>query len=140
MRTSRRGRLARIACDLFVRFDLPLERMKMTNALKGMTEEMIRGNAFDIARACASLANRNEGQMEMYLAKHIKAKDVEALQLSILVAAAAAIKTSPSNAGRWRWRAGGPGYVERTISRRRPERMNEHELSRRVYAKVTDGD
>ena len=25
---------ARIACDLFVRFDLPLERMKMTNAPK----------------------------------------------------------------------------------------------------------
>ena len=34
------------------------------------------------ASVLASLANRNEGQMEMYLAKHIKAKDVEALQLS----------------------------------------------------------
>ncbi len=78
---------ARISCDLNIRFDLPLERMKMVNALKGMTEEMIRGNAFDIARACRSLADRNEGQLEVYLAKHIKAKDVEALQLAILVAA-----------------------------------------------------
>ena len=133
---------ARIACDLFVRFDLPLERMKMTNALKGMTEEMIRGNAFDIARACASLANRNEGQMEMYLAKHIKAKDVEALQLSILVAAAAGDKDLLEQRREMALEAGGPGYVERThfTAARAYERMNEHELSRQAYAKVTDGD
>ncbi len=134
--------LARISCDLNVRFELPLERMKMVNALKGMTEEMIRGNAFDIARACRSLADRNEGQMEVYLAKHIKAKDVEALQLSILVAAAAGDKDLLEQRREMALEAGGPGYVERThfTAARAYERMNAFEESRQAYAKVTDGD
>ena len=134
--------LARIACDLHIRFDLPLERMKMVNALKGMTEEMIRGNAFDIARACGSLANRNEGQMEVYLAKHIKAKDVEALQLSILVAASSGDKELLEQRREMALEAGGPGYVERThfTAARAYERMNAYEESRKAYAKVTDGD
>ncbi len=134
--------LARIACDLNIRFDLPLERMKMVNALKGMTEEMIRGNAFDIARACVSLANRNEGQMEVYLAKHIKAKDVEALQLSILVAASTGDKDLLEQRREMALEAGGPGYVERThfTAARAYERMNAYEESRKAYAKVTDGD
>ncbi|MDE0883209.1 MAG: tetratricopeptide repeat protein, partial [Myxococcota bacterium] len=134
--------LARIACDLNIRFDLPLERMKMVSALKGMTEEMIRGNAFDIARACRSLADRNEGQMEVYLARHIKAKDVEALQLGILVAATLKDKALLEQRREMALEAGGPGYVERThfTAARAFERMGALEEARNAYAKVTDGD
>jgi tetratricopeptide (TPR) repeat protein len=134
--------LARIACDLNIRFDLPLERMKMVGALKGMTEEMIRGNAFDIARACRSLADRNEGQMEVYLARHIKAKDVEALQLGILVAATTKDKALLEQRTEMALEAGGPGYVERThfTAARAFERMGALEEARKAYAKVTDGD
>jgi tetratricopeptide (TPR) repeat protein len=78
--------LARLYCDLGTRFGMAGSGMKMGGLITALSANKILGNAIDIVRACSALHQGKLPQANNYLNRHIKAMDIEALLVGMLVA------------------------------------------------------
>ena len=79
--------LARLYCELALRFGKPMARTKLKRTIAGLSADQIRGNAYDFARSCNAMVENQLPQAAKYISPYLGAKDVEALNLAMLLAA-----------------------------------------------------